>query len=167
MRHRNSTGGLKVMIWLLGLMTAPVLQAGGPKPYTANWDNLKTLTPGEKIQMVLKDKKSYLGRLHTASDEAIVVRLETGNQTFSRQDVWRVSTKAESHRLRNILIGAGVGAGVGLGVGAAGDNACKQNCIGFGSGLAKKAFTPAGAIVGAAVGAALPTGRWHDVYRAP
>lgn len=167
MRHTKSTGCLKVMIWLLALTAARALQAGGPKLSTANWDNLKTLTPGGKTQIVLKDKKSYLGKLQTASDEGIVVRLGTGDHTFSRPDVLRVSTKGESHRLRNALIGAGVGAGVGLGVGVAGDNACKQNCIGFGSGLAKKVFTLAGAIVGAAVGAALPTGRWHDVYRAP
>jgi hypothetical protein len=153
------------MIWLLASMAAPALQAGGPKPYATNWDNLKTLMSGEKTKVVLKDKKSYLGKFQTASDEAIVLRMETDDQAFSRQDVLRVSTKGKSHRLRNALIGAGVGTGVGLGVGAAADSGCNQSC--WFPGLGKKAFTPMGGIIGAAAGAALPTGRWHDVYRAP
>jgi hypothetical protein len=153
------------MIGLLSLMAVPALQAAGPKPNTAIWDNLKTVTPGAKIQIVLKDQKSYVGKFQTASDAAIVVRLETGDQTFSRQDVLRVSTKGKSHRLRNALIGFGVGAGVGLGLGAAGDSSCGGNC--FFPKLGEEVFTPVGAIIGAGVGAALPTGRWHEVYRAP
>ena len=165
MRHAHSTGCLKVVIGLLSLMAAPALQAGGSKTNTTNWDNLKTLNPGAKTQIVLKDQKSYVGKFQTASDAAIVVRSETGDQTFSRQDVLRISTNGKSHRLRNALIGFGVGAGVGLGVGAAGDSSCGGNC--FFPKLGEEVFTPVGAIVGAGVGAALPTGRWHDVYRAP
>jgi hypothetical protein len=167
MRRTNSTGSFKGTVWLFTLMAAPALQAGGPEPYATNWDNVKTVTPGGKTQIVLKDKNSYRGKYQTASDEAIVVRLETGDQTFFRQDVLRVSTKGESHRLRNALIGAGVGAGVGLGLGAAADSACNQNCLFSGKSWGKEVVTPVGAIIGAGVGAALPTGRWHDVYRAP
>ena len=111
MRRKSSTGSSIVMIWLFGLMTAPALPAAGPKPYTATWDNLTTVTPSTKMHIVLKDKKSYLGKYQTANDNTIVIRLETGDQTFSRQDVLRVSTKGESHRLRNTLIGASVRSG--------------------------------------------------------
>lgn len=169
MRRKNWTGCLGVMIGVLSL-TAPALQAAGAKPDSANWDNLKTVTPGERIQIVLNDVKSYQGEFQTVSDEAIVVRLETGDQTFARQNVLRVSTKGESHRWRNAGIGAAVGAGAGLGIGAAAD--AGNNCgasRGFGPcfpNVGKEVLTPLGGIIGAVVGVVLPTGGWHDVYRA-
>jgi len=111
----------------------------------------------------VNSKKSYVGEFRTASDAAIVVRLEAGDQNFSREEVLRVSTKGKSHRLRNTLIGFGVGAGAGLGVGAAADHACGSCIL---PSLGKEVLTPLGAIVGAVVGVALPTGRWQEVYRA-
>ena len=163
MRLIRSTVGWTLMMGILGLMTTPAVRAGGLKPDTANWDNLKAVTPGVKVQIVLNSKKSYLGEFRNASDAAMVVRLEAGDQNFSREEVLRVSTKGKSHRLRNSLIGFGVGAGVGLGVGAAADHACKSCIL---PSLGKEALTPVGAIAGAVVGVALPTGRWQDVYRA-
>jgi len=161
MRQRNRIGCWTLVIVIL--MALPALQAAEPKPPTANWDNLRTVTPGAQVQVVLNNVKSYRGQFQSVSDEALVVRLETGGQTFSRHDVLRVSAKGESRRLRNALIGAGVGAGIGLGVGAAADSGCGRNCI-VQSG--KAIFTPLGGMIGAVAGAALPTGRWHDAYRA-
>jgi hypothetical protein len=126
-----------------------------------NWDNLKRLAPGDDIRIVLNDKKSYKAKFQSVSDEAIVVRLATGDQAIERQSVLRVSTKGASHRTRNALIGAGVGAGVG----AAGFGICDYRevipCGGEGAAIGAVFVAP----FGAAAGALVPTGRWHDVYR--
>jgi hypothetical protein len=137
-----------------------------PQQQNANWDNLKQLTPGAEIKIVLNDVKSCQGQFASANDGAIVVRLGAGDQTFVRQNVLRVSVKGESRRRRNALIGAAVGAGVGLGIGAGVD--ASQKC-GLGPcfpNLGIEVLTPVGAITGALVGAALPARGWRDVYRA-
>jgi tetratricopeptide (TPR) repeat protein len=141
------------------LMTGAPLRAAEPPPEKANWDNLKSLAPGEEIQVVLKDAKSYRGRLQAVSDEAITVRLAAGEQSIARQDILRVSAKGNSHRLRNALIGAGIGAGI-TGVAVAASIRNDPEAI---NGVA---VIPIVALVGAGVGAVMPTGGWHDVYRA-
>ena len=79
-----------------------------------NWDNLKQLAPGQQIRVVLNDAKSYEAKFQSVTDDAIVVRLATGDQTFPRQSVLRVSSKHRSHRGRNALIGVGVGVATAL-----------------------------------------------------
>ena len=132
-----------------------------------NWDDLKQLAPGQQIRIVLNDAKSYKAEFQSVTGEAVVVRLATGDQTFERQTVLRVSTQSKSHRGRNALIGLAVGTGAGLIVGAAspelGQGTCGQgSCVNAASVALPGA---AGAVVGAVIGAVIPTGRWHDVYR--
>jgi hypothetical protein len=133
-----------------------------------NWDNLKQLAPGEQIRIVLNDAKSYSGQFQSVSDDGIVLRLGKDTQTFERQTVLRVSTRGNSHRGRNALIGLAVGAGAGVIVAVAspelGQGKCAQgSCINATSAMLA-GFV--GAAVGAGLGAVLPTGGWHDVYRA-
>lgn len=152
---------------LLMEFIAMVPLGAAPQAANANWDILKHLTPGAEIKVVLNDVKSYQGKFQNLSDEAIVVRLGEGEQTFARQNVLRVSVKGESHRRRNALIGATVGAGAGLGAGAAAD--ASQKCGGFAPcfrDAGKEVLTPLGAIAGAVVGAVLPPRGWRDLYRA-
>jgi hypothetical protein len=133
-----------------------------------NWDNLKQLAPGQQIRVVLNDAKSYKAGFQSVTDDAIVVRLATGDQTFERQNVLRVSTQGNNHRRRNALIGLAVGMGAGIIVGVAspelGQGKCAQgSCVDAGTASLTGA---AGAAVGAVTGAVIPTGGWHDVYRA-
>lgn len=151
------------MKWILGLgllvgmfMAAP-LGAANPPASTANWNNLKALAPGDNVRVVLNNMKSYRGKFQSFADNAIVVRLSTGDQTFTRDSILRVSTKGQSHRLRNALIGAAIGAGIGAAVGAAQSNSGAY-VIGY--------YVPSLAAAGAVGGAVVPTGGWHDVYRA-
>lgn len=159
---------LSLTTLLMQLMVIAPLGAA-PLPDNANWNNLKQLAPGDEIKIVLKNMKSYKGKFQTLSDEGIAVRLGKRSQTFARQDVFRVSTKGKSHRLRNTLIGAAIGAGAGLGFGQWVDGTADCGFICFASSDAgKKIFTPSFAVVGAIVGAALPARRWRwrDLYRA-
>jgi hypothetical protein len=129
------------------------------QPSQNNWDNLKQLAPGQQIRIVLNDAKSYEAKFQSVTDDGIVVRLATGEQTFPRQSVLRVSSKHRSHRGRNALIGVGVGVAAALATDAA---ACPDCTTGTWAG-----DTIGLGVLGALVGALVSKGaHWHDVYRA-
>ncbi|MCJ7504443.1 MAG: hypothetical protein MUP80_15495 [Acidobacteriia bacterium] len=126
-----------------------------------SWDNLKKLVPGEGIRIVLKDAKSYRVTFESFDEGGIVVRTATGQQTYARDTVLRVSSKGQSHRLRNALIGAGIAGGIsGAAVAANYSHDPESGTIAAVVGI------PIATIAGAGVGALIPTGGWHDVYRA-
>jgi hypothetical protein len=100
-------------VLMLGFIEVASVSAAEPKSTQANCENLKQLAPGQQIWLVLNDAKSYRGQFRAVRDEAIMARVATGEQTFERQNVLRVSAKAKSRRGRNELIGAAIGAGLG------------------------------------------------------
>jgi hypothetical protein len=151
-------GMTALLLGSIGISTVYAKEAKSPQ---ANWDNLKGLAPGDAIRIVLNDKKSYKAKFQSVSDEAIVVRLVTGEQTFTRESVLRVSTKGKSHRLRNALIGAAAGGGIVAAGAGSNCNYDKESCS-----IALAVGVPFAIAGGAGVGAVIPTGRWHDVYRA-
>ncbi len=161
MRRVRRTLSLGIMISALGLMAAAALSPAEPQPRQANWDNLKQLAAGDEIRLVLKDAKSYSAKFQSFTDDAIVVRLAGADRTFSRQDVLRVSTKGQSHRLRNAALGAAIGVGSGAILAASTSrNDSEAQAIGW------VVIPPVTGVAGAGVGAFLPTGGWYDVYRA-
>lgn len=163
----NTIVCLGLLVLSLGMATSPAL--GDDNKNQAAWDKLKQLSAGQEIQVVQNGAKSTTGNFRSVTDEAMVVSLATGEQTISRQSILRVSSKGQGHRKRNALIGAGIGAGAGLGIGAAIDSreSCASCWFGpFLPNLGKEIFTPLGAVAGAIVGAVLPTGGWHEIYRA-
>ncbi len=159
---------------LLIQSTALVSLAAARSRKNANWDNLKSLTPGQEIRVVMNNGKSYEGEFESLSDGGITLRQAAGEQTLARKDFLRVSQKkGQNHGVRNTLIGMAVGAGAGLVIGLT-PYFVQRNCTegpAFSCGYPPnphlvEALTPVGGLVGAAVGAAIPTGGWHDVYRA-
>lgn len=156
---------IRLRSWLtilfVTLATSSLFGAAGPKQDKTNWDNLKQLAPNEQIRIVLNDAKAYRGEFQSVSDEAIVVRVTPGLQTFPRNTVLRVSTKGQAHLGRNALIGAAIGAGTGAAAVAA---TCQTTeCKGPVEAIVG---VTVGAPLGALVGFVMPTGGWHDVYRA-
>jgi hypothetical protein len=127
-----------------------------------SWDNLKQLRPGQKIEIVDMKMKSLKGEFISFTDEAIVLRERKAEQSVARADVSRVSSRQDSKRARNMLIGLAIGAGVGVAIGAAMDARVNYErgecCLGMGFG----ALTGAGAGLG--IGAASPG--YRTVYRA-
>ncbi len=161
MGWRSHTLRLGFLGVLVGLTLPSLLRTAGPREGKANWDNLKQLAPDEQIQIVLSRAKSYRGMFQGASDDALVVRLATGQQTFARDTVLRVSARRRSHAGRNALIGAAIGTAAGAAViaGVCQTSECKgpvEAIVGV----------TVGAPLGALVGGVMPTGGWHDVYRA-
>jgi hypothetical protein len=169
MNHATRVLFSALALSVFGARTPLPLRAADRPAANASWDHLKNLRPGHEIRVVLNDAQSYQGELQSLSDDGITLRQGAGERTLARQDILRVSSKAQKRRLRNALLGAAVGAGAGLGIGAAADHS--QNCsqAGFGpcfKNLGKEVLTPLGALAGAVVGAVIPAGGWHDVYQA-
>ena len=80
----------------------------------ASWDNLKQLQPGQKIELVDAKMKTSTGKFVSVTEEAITLRDGKQETTVRRVEVARVSVGDNSHRTRNILLGAGIGGGIGI-----------------------------------------------------
>jgi hypothetical protein len=156
-----------LMVFSLGFTMNPVFGSDNSVKNQAGWDNLSQLLPGQEIRVRQNDGKSFRGNFRSISDESIVLILTSGDQTISRLSIHRVSIKKKGHRGRNALIGAGVGIGIGAGIGA-GDKGCPagSGCIGLSRGGIIAIGAGAGMILGAIVGVLIPSGGWHDIYKA-
>jgi hypothetical protein len=130
-----------------------------------DWNVVQQLSGNQAIRVVLGDGKSYQGNFQSATETALVIHWAEGEQTLLRNNVRRVSLKGHSHRGRNALIGGGIGAGAGLGAGASIDNNCSKTSIVCTGNKGKAILTPAFAFLGAGIGAMLPSGGWHQIYR--
>ena len=160
MNSAKRTDFVPLLFLALALIISPSLRAAD----NSDWANLKQLTPGQKTKVSLTDGKSYQGDLQSLSDDAVVLHFATGDQTFARQTVQRVSIKRNGHRGRHALIGAAIGAGAGLGFGIAVDN-CSPTVIVCTGNKGKGILTPAFALIGAGIGALLPARAWQVIYR--
>ena len=169
MRRVKCIASLGLVFLSLGITTSAALGRDNSPKNQADWDMLKQLSAGQEIRVVQYDAKSRRGNFRSVTDEAIVVTLPAGEQTISRQNVLRVSIKSKGHRRRNALIGASIGAGAGLVTGLTKDNVkCTQYCFGPATPKAEVigAYSAFGAITGAIIGSVVPTGGWHEIYRA-
>ena len=168
-----SPAGFLVLALLAACFSAGAASGQESKGRSSSWDNLKSLTLGQEIRVVMKNVKSYQGEFESLTDDGITLRQAAGEQTLARKDVLRVSRKGQSHGTRNAVIGAVVGAGAGLVIGLA-PYFVQRNCTegpAFNCGSPPNPhyvaiLTPVGFLAGAIIGAVVPTGRWHEVYRA-
>jgi len=168
-----SPAGLVVLALLGASFSTGTASGQDFKERLSSWDNLKSLTLGQEIRVVLNNVKSYEGEFESLSDNGITLRQAAGEQTLARKDVLRVSRKTASHRGRNAKAGAAIGAAAGVVIGLT-PYMVQRNCTegpAFDCGYPPNwhlavGLTTVGVLGGAAIGALKPTGRWHDVYRA-
>jgi len=86
----------------------------GAKSSQGNWDNLEELRPGQKIEVVDSNMKTLNATFVSVSDEAISLQVGTSVESVLRAKVVRVSVHDNSHRMRNMLLGAGIAGGIAL-----------------------------------------------------
>jgi hypothetical protein len=129
------------------------------------WNNLKQLSPGQRVRVVLDSNKSFKGQFQSVTDDAIIIHANGASQTLSRSSVQKVSSHRSGHRGRHALIGAAIGAGAGLGTGAAIDSDCSRQSIVCTGNKGKAILTPVFGLIGAGIGALLPASGWQEVYR--
>jgi hypothetical protein len=158
---RMRTQCFRVMLLILGLLFSSSLRAAE----NPDWNNLKQLSPGQQVRLLVNGRKSFKGQFRSVTDDAVVVHANGADQTLSRSSVQEVSSRRPGHRGRHALIGAAIGAGSGLGIGAAIDNDCSSQSIVCTGNKGKAILAPVFGLVGAGIGAALPAGRWQEVYR--
>ncbi len=165
----------KPLLGLVILFLAPALASGqtvnapdrlwAAQPQAAadetGWSNLQQVRVGQKIEVVDTNLKKYKGTFLSLSDEAISLRVGKDEVGVQRPNVFRVSSREHSKRLRNTLIGLAVGGAAGLAIGAAFDSSFSEE----GENIAKAILTPIGLGAGAGIGAAFPPG-YQTIYRA-
>lgn len=131
----------------------------------SEWSALQQLPSGLGMRVMLEGGRSQRGSFDSATDSSVVIRSGKGDQKFSRDQVIRILVKRKGHRGRNALIGAGIGAGAGLGFGAAIDNDCSKTSFFCTGNKGKAILTPVFGLIGAGIGALIPSGGWREVYR--
>jgi hypothetical protein len=143
---------MRNLLPMIGLIATSCALSAQTNP--SSWDNLRTLAPGQKIQVVEITAKKSSGAFVNVSDSAIVFTQANGNRTLQKQDVRSVKLMKTSHRLRNTLIAAGIGAGAGAGITA---GAWESNGFLGGKGAGAAVGAVIGGVAGAIVGAVLPS----------
>jgi hypothetical protein len=58
---------------------------------STSWENLQQLRPGQTIQVVRKDLKSWTGAFVSASNDSVSLKAADGDKTVARTGVLRVS----------------------------------------------------------------------------
>ena len=174
----HSPARLLVLALLAACFSTGVASGQDSKGRLSNWENLKSLTRGQEIRVVMNNVKSYQGEFETLSDDGITLRQATGEQTLARKDILRVSKmKGQNHRARNVLYGAIIGAGLGLAAGLETDHVIwsHANCTegpafhcGYPPNPHWEIIGPSVVgLAGALIGAIIPTGTSRDIYRSP
>jgi hypothetical protein len=153
-RMRSCPLGLALALLALFAVALP---AAAQNP---SWDTLNQLTAGQQIRVVMSDSKSYKGQFQALTEDAIVIHSKGTDQTVSRQSVKLIFSRRPSHRGRHALIGAGIGAGVGLSTAGPISSGCL--CT---ANDVRAVATPLFGVLGAGIGAALPSGGWQELYR--
>jgi hypothetical protein len=139
----------------------------------ADWNNVTALARAAEVRVQLSDSRSVRGGVINVTEDSLAVNSASGQETFTRQQVLRVSVRGPSRRGRNVLVGLAFGAiaGAGLGAAAAASQPCSPGlanalaCSGGVEAAAVGITTLAGAGLGAVIGAVVPTGGWREVYR--
>ncbi len=130
------------------------------EPAISDWDNLRRLRAGDKVELVRMNLSKQKGTVLAWTEEAISLRIKGQDVTIPREDVYRVTWLSKSHRARNAWIGMALGAAAGAVIGAVSANS---------SDFIPEGFVCAGVLLGAGagagVGAAFPS--HPTLYRAP
>ena len=87
---------------------------GWAKSAQNNWENLKELHPGQKIQVVDSTLKTLNGSFVSVSDEALSLQVGKSEESVPRAKIVRVSVRDNSHRARNMLLASGVLGGIAV-----------------------------------------------------
>jgi Zn-dependent alcohol dehydrogenase len=151
MKSKIVATGLIVVLLIIAVMQPVILGQAVGLPQFGTWDTVKTIPPGDEVEIELKSGKQVKGEMTSVSDGAIMVGRGSKSVTTTREEVKRLSRIIKKSSRKPILVGALVGAGViggGTAVAAAG---------GSNSGDDAAIFTVLMGLAGAGVGALVGT----------
>ena len=133
-----------------------ILAAASLVAQADNWNLLRGIYPGQTTHVHTLDGLLNSGGFISTTDDNIVIRLRTGEQTFTKNQIKKISVRKASKRWRNAGIGAAIGASAIAVLVAA--NGGEVNPL-----VAVHAIFYG--LVGAGIGALLPG--YDTLYRAP
>jgi len=142
-------------------LLASALAAPAATRDDADWNNLKTLKPGQRIGVIQADGKRTEGAFAGFSDVAITIRTDT-DVALPKDSVARVYRKPRLNR----AIRTALGAGIGVAFGAVLNGTIGQYLRNEAHDTSPALWIGAGAAVGAGIGAA-SGGSDRTVYRRP
>jgi hypothetical protein len=94
---------------------APVATASAKTPDApADWSDVQTLSPGEKVRVSTKDGDRLKGRFESATDTDINFTEDGRRVTLKRDSIKRVEI-GYTNRLLGAIVGAALGGGAGAG----------------------------------------------------
>jgi len=128
-----------------------------------DWNAIKAITPGTEVR-ITAGSRTINGTIDRITDDTLAITAGKGQEMFDRKQVSSVSTRKPGHRLRNALIGLGAGTGAGLAIGFGIRERPDQLHIVPNSAVVGGSAA-AGAVIGTLVGAVIPTGGWHEIYK--
>ena len=91
-----------------------VLAQTTPTPTIGSWESLKTIPPGDKLAVELRNGQTVKGRLSAVSDTSLTLADGKKVTDVSRGDALKVRRKISKSAKRATMIGLGVGGGIGL-----------------------------------------------------
>ena len=160
---RTWRSGMKKLLVTVLVLTMP--QGLWAQNTQTDWHELSQLPSGERIRVVDSSHKKHSGAFSSFSDQSIILRGQTGEETIPRENILRISRSKRSYRLRNVVVSGLAGAGVGAAIGYGTHSKC-QNCIGWAPTKGQSAAIGAalGFLGSLAVGAIIPSRQ--TIYRA-
>ena len=156
---------LKLVACLLALCASGFSQNAALSRGSADWSQIASLAGAPEVRVQLSDSHAVRGRLQSVTSDSLTMDAGSGLETFTRQQITRVSVKQQARRRRNAVIGLAIGAGLGGALGGTAASECSGSICGGYGGAAIVSGIGAGAAVGAMIGALLPSGGWREVYR--
>ena len=156
---------IKFVACLLALCASGFSQSSALPRGAAAWNNLPSLAGAAEVRVQLSGSHAVRGRVQNVTADSLTMDSGSGQQTFTRQQIIRVSVKQKARRERNAILGLAIGAGLGGALGGATASECSGSlCGGYGAAAIGSGIG-AGAAVGAIIGALVPAGGWREVYR--
>jgi hypothetical protein len=73
-----------------------------------SWDDVKQLHSGQRIEVLAVRSKASEGTFQSATDDSLVCRVKTQEQTVARRDVLRVAVRDASRSAGRGLLGASI-----------------------------------------------------------
>ena len=155
----------KLVACLLALCANGFSQSSALPRGTAEWNNLASATGPAEVRVELSGSHAVLGRVQSVTADSLTMDSGSGEQTFMRQQILRVSVKQKGRRGRNTILGLAIGAGLGGALGGATASECSGSiCGGYGAAAIASGIG-LGAAVGTIIGVLVPAGGWREVYR--
>lgn len=107
------------MRWrLVTALVVGLLMVPSARSVVSEWQSLAKIQPGDKVEVVDQQMRSYNGKFASFSETGITLMSADKEVTIPKNDVYRVTVVSRG-RGRHVLRGLLIGTGIGLGIGAA------------------------------------------------